>query len=193
MYIGGCAPQAHDAAEFIDSVRRARLREHLYLAGCEYYKMPAVALLEVLSIDYGVPSIDIGRMLDVPVPQIRRWRRSVVEPENRARLGELVALIESLDIVAQVDSPATWLRQRPLPDYALAPRDLYGGLPSATLILDHACGQLQAPALFDLLRPDWRAATAVRYVSAEFVDGTIGLVAKEPPVTQQIWSTTATG
>lgn len=184
MYIGGCAPQAHDAAEVIDSQRRASLREHLFLAGQEHRKMSTVELLEVLSIDYGVPSIDISRMLDVPIPQIRRWRHSVVGPESRARLGDLVALIESLDIVAQLDSPATWLRHRPLPDYALAPRDLYGGLPSATLILDHACGQLQAPALFDALRPDWRAATAVQYVPVEFVDGTIGLVAKEHAATQ---------
>jgi len=115
------ATQLHDEtnqlhAETLDELLRARATE---LAA-----KPVVDLVGTLG-DAGFSWRDVGRLVGVSVPALRKWRHG--EPatgENRLRVARLAALSELLEDKAMIADPASWLEVPVVEDVPICGLDL---------------------------------------------------------------------
>lgn len=112
-------------------------------------------LLSELVTEFGFAWADIGRLVGVSVPAIRKWRRSGgASPERLAAAASLVGLARVLRDHAGL-SPAAWMAIPLLDGFTVTPRDLVGRALAEDLV-DHACGNTNAVELLDRAAPEWR-------------------------------------
>jgi hypothetical protein len=113
-------------------------------------------LMAELVSDFGFAWADVGRLVGVSVPAIRKWRRAGgASPERLAAVAGLVGLARVLRDHAGVE-PAEWMAIPLLEGYTVAPRDLVGRVRPEDIV-DHACGGRRATELLDDSVPGWRA------------------------------------
>jgi len=118
-------------------------------------KRAVTDLLNELSERWGVAWSDIAQMLDVSVPALRKWRKSTsgTTPENHHRLAGLAAFFELL--AGEFANPPSWVSMPLVPGYNATVRDVYSER-SASTLLDHAAGNINAESALNEIDPNWR-------------------------------------
>lgn len=162
-----------EATEQLESTHAHSLR----MAAQRYLRRDAKEVLRILAAEYAFTWIDLGRMLGVSVPAIRKWRMDGrISGENHSKLAYLLAFAEILR--NRGVSAASWMSVPVVPGYTVAPKHLYCQ-ESAAALLDLACDGRDPEHLLNEIEPDWRNKYDDHgYTVARFDDGTYGIVSR---------------
>lgn len=100
---------------------------------------------------------DIARMVGVSVPAIQKWRRGErITGDNRARLTQLLAVLQMVTDEYLISDPASWFEMPIVDGVAVTPIDLYVA-GSVELLLDWASHyEVDSTVVLDKFDADWR-------------------------------------
>ncbi|WP_258725133.1 hypothetical protein [Cellulomonas sp. NS3] len=128
-------------------------------------RMSVPEILDEIAATFGLPWVDLSRIVAVSVPGIRKWRHAGgVTAENRSSIARVLAFMRVLRVRLAIPEPAAWMNIRLVDGYTVTIRHLLSAANVSTL-LDFAAGNIRAEDLLDGIDPEWRA----RWVSADEV------------------------
>lgn len=140
----------------LQSKHRKHFAERLASAEESLRSSTVADLLQFLAVDQGFAWVDIARLVGVSVPALRKWRlvENGASPANQLKIIRLVAFVQLLTEIG-VPEPPVWFSLPFLPDYTVAPKNIFQGV-SSDLLLEVAAGSNGATSLLDETYPDWR-------------------------------------
>jgi hypothetical protein len=115
-------------------------------------------LLATVADDLGMSWTLVADLVGVTPTAVRKWRRGgTVTPENRLRLGHLVAFCEALrELNPRIVDPGLWLETPLAATVTLTPAHLFrAGL--AQQLLDFATERLDAQTALSTFDPEWQS------------------------------------
>lgn len=122
----------------------------------------ARVLLDELPFKWGVPWLEVGRMIESHVPSICRWRFGLngASEDQHARLAGLVAFCEVLSEVG-LDRPCFWLSKPLMEGYSVTPRHVYrSDSHSASSLIAYYAEGSDGASLLNRLIPNWKTQYA---------------------------------
>lgn len=135
----------------------------------EAAKRTPADLLDELS-DLGFSWTDIGRLVGVSIPAIRKWRQhESVSGDNRRKIARLVALVGVLKDDHIIDDVPSWL-EVPLSDSRFTGIDVVAAGSTADL-MEFAANHISSSELLDRALPGWRSDLDDRFDVFEAGDG----------------------
>ena len=127
-------------------------------------------LLEELA-DMGFSWRDIGRMLRVSVPAIRKWRQGQSPSgESRLRVASLLAACDLVSHHYMVEETASWFEVPLVSGAPVTPIELFAN-DRIDLVFDFASAQSDPEALLTEFDPEWRARYSSDFEVFEAQDG----------------------
>ena len=134
-------------------------------------------MLEELA-DMGFSWRDLGRMLRVSVPAIRKWRQGQSPSgESRRRTALLVAACDLVSQHYMVEETASWFEVPLVPEAPVTPIELFAN-DRIDLVFDFASGQVDPETLLTEFDPEWRPRYSSDFEVFEAEDGQYSLRSK---------------
>ncbi len=138
----------------VAEVHSESLRIQLEARTDEAAKRSPADLLEELS-DLGFSWTDIGRLVGVSIPAIRKWRQGEsVSGENRRKIARMVALVGVLKNDHIVVDVPSWM-EMPLSESRYTGLDVVAEGSTADL-MEYAANHISSSELLDRALPNWR-------------------------------------
>jgi hypothetical protein len=116
-----------------------------------------VDLFATIADDLGMSWALVAELISVTPTAVRKWRRGgTMTPENRLRLGHLVAFCEAIpELNPRITDPALWLETPLAATTTLTPAHLYRAA-LAQQLLDVASERLDAQTALSSFDPHWQ-------------------------------------
>jgi DNA-binding transcriptional regulator YiaG len=153
--VGLLRDNLHHFAEDARGLHREELTRELDGRAMDLAQQGATALLEQISVSWGLSWTSVARMIGVSDTAVRKWRRGEsVTSENLRQLARLVAFLRLIKEQNWVSDVAAWLDMRIAEASTLTPVDLYPE--HVDLLFELATRRITAHDALERFDPAWR-------------------------------------